>query len=50
LVAVGGTIIVVTIVEDVITLGLGIYDDVVTVPTGYFFINLGLHMAAFVPG
>ena len=48
-VAVGGTIIVVTILEDVFTLGVGLFDDALTVPVGLLFINLGQRMAVPVP-
>jgi hypothetical protein len=49
LVAVGGIIIVVTVVEDVATLGTGVFDDVITVPAGLLYINLGQRIAVFVP-
>jgi hypothetical protein len=45
MVVVGGTILVVTIVEDVATLGLGTFDDVVTIPAGLLFINFGQRIA-----
>jgi RHS repeat-associated protein len=46
LIAIGTTIIVVTIVEDVTVLGT--IDDIATIPGGYFLIDLGQRMAAFV--
>jgi hypothetical protein len=49
LIAIGSTILVVTIVEDVATLGVGTFDDVVTVPSGLLFINLGQRLAVLVP-
>ena len=42
-------VITVTIVEDITTLGLGTIDDVVTVPAGLYFINIGQRLATFVP-
>ena len=45
LVFVGGTIIVVTIIEDVATLGVGTFDDAVTVPAGILFIDVGQRIA-----
>ena len=48
-ITVGGVIIIVTIVEDVATLGTGVFDDVITVPTGLVFIDLGQKMGVYVP-
>ena len=47
LIAVGGTIIVVTLVEDASV--VGIVDDVVTIPAGIMLINYGLRRAVVVP-
>jgi RHS repeat-associated protein len=49
LIAIGGTIITVTVAEDFATAGAGIFDDVVTVPAGLLFINIGQRLAVFVP-
>lgn len=49
LIAVGGTVIVVTIVEDIATAGVGTFDDAITVPAGILFINFGQRIAALVP-
>jgi len=49
LIAVGGTIIAVTLIEDAATLGIGTWNDVITVPAGLLFINLGQRLATFVP-
>ena len=49
LIAVGGTIVLVTVVEDVATLGAGTIDDIVTVPGGLLLIDMGQRIAAFVP-
>jgi hypothetical protein len=46
---VGGAIIVLTIVEDIITLGAGTLDDAVTVSAGLWLIDLGTKSAQFVP-
>ena len=45
LILAGGTIVVVTIVEDATV--VGIVDDVVTVPGGILLVNYGLRLAAF---
>lgn len=49
LIMVGGAIIVVTIVEDVVTLGIGTFDDAITIPAGVLFINIGQRLAVLVP-
>jgi hypothetical protein len=49
LIVVEGIILVVTVAEDIGTLGLGTFDDVITVPAGILFINLGQRLAVFVP-
>lgn len=49
LITVGGTVIAVTVTEDITTLGLGTFDDVITVPAGLYFINLGQRLATYVP-
>jgi hypothetical protein len=46
---VGGVVITVTIVEDIGTLGLGTFDDTITVPAGILFINWGQRVAVLVP-
>ena len=45
LVVVGGAIIAVTIVEDAATFGIGTFDDVITIPGGLLFINIGQRLA-----
>lgn len=47
LVATGGTILVITLVEDATV--VGIVDDLVTVPGGVLLINYGLRMATYSP-
>jgi RHS repeat-associated protein len=49
LIAVGGIIIAVTVIEDIATLGVGTFDDVITVPAGLLFIKLGQKLAVLVP-
>jgi hypothetical protein len=49
LVTVGGAIILVTIAEDVATLGVGTFDDAVAVPIGILFINYGQRLGVLVP-
>jgi hypothetical protein len=49
LVMVGGTIIVVTVAEDIATLGVGTFDDAVTVPAGILFIDMGQRLGVVVP-
>ena len=49
LVVVGGVIILVTVAEDLATLGVGTFDDAVTVPAGILLINWGQRLAVFVP-
>ena len=49
LMIVGGAVIVVTVVEDIATGGVGTVDDVVTVPLGLLFINWGQQTAVLVP-
>jgi RHS repeat-associated protein len=49
LVIVGGAIITVTIVEDLLSGGAGIPDDIVTVPAGILLIYWGQRAAVFVP-
>jgi len=49
LIITGATIITVTIVENFATFGAGTVDDVITVPGGYYLINLGQRIATFVP-
>jgi len=48
-VLVGGSLIVVTLVEDVATLGLGVFDDVVTIPAGLLLIDYGLGLGVAIP-
>ncbi len=45
LIYVGGAIIAFTIAEDIATLGIGTFDDVITVPGGLLFINIGQRIA-----
>ncbi|NMC13397.1 MAG: hypothetical protein GYA34_11015 [Chloroflexi bacterium] len=47
LIIVGGVIIAVTIVED--ATAVGIVDDIVTIPAGYYLINYGMKLAYFYP-
>ena len=49
LIMVGGTIIGVTILEDITTLGVGTFDDAITIPAGILFISLGNRLAVLVP-
>jgi hypothetical protein len=49
LIMVGGTVIIITIAEDIGTLGLGTFDDAITVPAGILFINWGQRLAVLVP-
>jgi len=49
LISIGGTIILVTLVEDIATVGLGTIDDVVTLPAGYMLIDTGNRLAQYVP-
>jgi RHS repeat-associated protein len=43
---IGGTLMILTILDN--ASGVGIVDDVVTLPTGYYLINTGLKVATFV--
>ena len=49
LIVIGGVIIAVTIVQDIATFGVGTADDVVTVPAGLLFIDIGRQLAVLVP-
>ena len=49
LVRAGGTLILLTLVEDVATGGLGAFDDAITVGAGVLLINWGLNQALFIP-
>jgi len=49
LIVIGGVVITVTLVEDIATLGVGTFDDAITVPAGILFINWGQRLAVFVP-
>jgi RHS repeat-associated protein len=47
-IVVGGAMLTFTVVEDIATGGLGVPDDIVTVPAGIFLIYLGSRQAGFV--
>lgn len=49
LIAVGGAIILATIVEDISTLGFGTWNDAFTVPGGIVLIALGTNQVLLVP-
>jgi RHS repeat-associated protein len=49
LMLVGGTIIFVTVAEDVVSLGVGTFDDAITIPAGILFINMGQRIGVLVP-
>ena len=49
LVFIGGAIIAVTIIENFVTLGAGVFDDAITVPGGLLLINMGQRLAVYVP-
>lgn len=43
----GGTVLLVTILDDVT--GIGVVDDIITVPGGVYLVNYGLNLAVFSP-
>lgn len=49
LIVIGGVVIIVTVAEDIATLGVGTFDDAITIPTGILFINWGQQLAVLVP-
>lgn len=49
LIIIGGVVIVVTLAEDIGTLGVGVFDDLITIPGGILLINWGQQLGAQVP-